>query len=125
MDVLLVEDDELVRRCLIDMLSEAGLRVAAAASATEALALPVGTDAPIVLVADVHLGARVDGFGLVAAARRRWPSIRTVMISGDDDIAERVRGPADRFLSKPFREADLLQAIRDLDELPLVSSGAG
>jgi CheY-like chemotaxis protein len=112
MDVLLVENDELVRRSLIEALSELGLRVAAAASAKEALALARGTDAPIVLVTDAHLGAGMDGLGLAAAARCRWPGIRTVLISGDAEMAERV-GPLDRFLPKPFREADLLRAIRD------------
>jgi hypothetical protein len=39
MNVLLVENDEAVRTCLIEMLREVGLHVAAASTATEALAL--------------------------------------------------------------------------------------
>jgi hypothetical protein len=54
----------------------------------------------------------MDGVRLAAAARGRWPGIRTILISGDAEIAERV-GPLDRFLPKPFREVDLLRAIRD------------
>jgi CheY-like chemotaxis protein len=113
MNVLLVENDDAVRTCLIEMLGEVGLHVAAASTATEALALSNETDAPAVLVADVHLGAGMDGFGLAAVARCRWPGIRTVLISGDAEMAERVSGPPHRFLPKPFRGADLLQAIRD------------
>jgi CheY-like chemotaxis protein len=66
-----------------------------------------------VIVADVHLGAGMDGFGLAAVARCRWPGIRTVLISGKAEMVERVSGPPHRFLPKPFRGADLLQAIRD------------
>ncbi len=42
MDVLLVENDALVRACLADMLGEMGLRVAALPNASEVLALPDG-----------------------------------------------------------------------------------
>jgi CheY-like chemotaxis protein len=111
MNVLLIEDDELVRASVFEMLTDAGLSVVPASSVAEALALLDGADAPAVLVADMHLGAGMDGYRLAAAARRRWPSIRTVLISGDDEIAERVCGPIDSFLAKPFRGVDLLQAI--------------
>ncbi len=125
MDVLLVEDDEFVRDCLSDMLREAGLCVTAASTPTEALAMPDATGTPTVLVADVHLGARVDGFGLAIAARRRWPGIRAVLMSGDDEITERVCASGDKFLPKPFRGADLLQAICELGELRLATSDPG
>ena len=111
MNVLLVENDEPVRTCLIEMLREVGLHVAAASTATDALALCNAADAPAVLVADVHLGAGMDGFGLAAVARCRWPGIRTVLISGDADMAEHIGEPPHTFLPKPFRGADLLQAI--------------
>jgi CheY-like chemotaxis protein len=52
MNVLLVENDEPVRTCLIEMLSEVGLQVAAASTATETLALSNDTYAPALLVAD-------------------------------------------------------------------------
>jgi CheY-like chemotaxis protein len=46
MNVLLVENDETVRTCLIEMLREVGLHVAAASTAIEALALSNETDRP-------------------------------------------------------------------------------
>ena len=74
MNVLLVENDEPVRTCLIELLLEVGLRVIAVSTATVALALSNETDTPAVLVADVHLGTGMHGFGLAAVARCRWPS---------------------------------------------------
>src|SRR5690242_14184185 len=111
MDVLLVEDDVSVRSCLIDVLSEAGLRVVAASTAAEALGLPETMQPPAVLVTDVRLGAGMDGVGLAVLARHRWPGIRIVVMSGGHEIADGICGPIDRFLPKPFREIDLLQAI--------------
>ena len=112
MDVLLVENNDLVRACLMDMLGETGLRVTALPNASGVLALPDGAEAPAVLVTDVHLGAGMDGFALAAAARQRWPGIHAVLISGDARVADRILAPAESFLPKPFRVDDLMQAVR-------------
>jgi CheY-like chemotaxis protein len=116
MNVLLVEDDESIRSCLADLLVDAGLRVTSVANAREAFAVQLLED-PSVLLADVRLGPGMNGFVLVAAARQRWPGIRCVLMSGDPAAAQKgaggqegVGGP-DLFLSKPFRAAQLLQAL--------------
>lgn len=110
--VLVVEDDELVRAYVADLLSDAGMVVTITADPRRALDAPVGLQPPLVLVADVDLGADMGGFELAAAARHRWPFVRTILISGGavDLDAHRLH-PSDRFLAKPFRAADLLGAI--------------
>jgi DNA-binding NtrC family response regulator len=110
MNVLLVEDDESIRSSLADLLIDAGLRVTSVASAREALAVE-GLEKPSVLLADVRLGPGMNGFTLVTEARQRWPGIRCVLMSGDPMAAQKsARGP-DLFLPKPFRVAQLLQAL--------------
>ena len=111
--MLLVENDSLLRSCLIDVLSEAGLSIEVAFTAAEALALADSLQAPAVLVTDLQLDTGMDGLGLAALARRRWPGIRTILMSGDHEVANRICGPIDKFVPKPFGEFDLLQAIRD------------
>ncbi|MBV8615798.1 MAG: response regulator [Acetobacteraceae bacterium] len=110
MNVLLVEDDESIRSCLADLLVEAGLRVTSVGSAQEALGIVAG-ERPCVLLADLRLGAGMNGFTLIAAARQRWPGIRCVLMSGDPDAAQKAAEGPDLFLSKPFRTAQLLQAL--------------
>lgn len=109
--VLLVENDEMVRGCLVDLLREAGLRVAVASSAAEALGLFEAAGDLAVLVADVHLGPGMDGIRLAAAARCRWPRLRAVLISGDVEVGDRVLPASDHFLPKPFRAAELVRAV--------------
>jgi DNA-binding NtrC family response regulator len=110
MNVLLVEDDQLVRSCLNDLLTDAGAHVIPVRSATEALGID-SVEAPSVLLADVRLGPGMNGFTLAAEARQRWPGIRCVLMSGDPTAAPRSMEGPDRFLAKPFRVAELLEAI--------------
>lgn len=113
MHVLLVEDDELVRLCLGEMLADAGMSVTEAPSAERALGL-VGTAAavPDVLLTDVNLGLGMDGIALAAEAHRRWPAVRVVLISGvASNLLGRRLHPSDRFLPKPFSDDALLRAI--------------
>ncbi len=111
--LLLVEDDELVRACLVDMLDDAGFRVVSVSNAADALALGDGTEEPDVLVTDVYLGPGMNGMRLLALARDRWPGIGAVLISGDGLLAHKFTDPAARFLPKPFCGAELVRAIRD------------
>jgi two-component system, response regulator PdtaR len=113
MDVLLVEDDSTVRACLADVLGDAGLQVAEASNAAEALSRPQASTAPLVLVTDLNLNSGLDGLELAEIACRRWPSIGVVLISGDD-VASSCEGASYRFLQKPFRGDSLVQAVHDL-----------
>lgn len=110
MHVLLVEDDELVRSCLEDLLIDAGVRVTPATSATEALAI-CGVECPSVLLADVWLGPGMNGLKLAAEARQRWPGLRCVLMSGDPTVTRDDTETPDIFLAKPFQTSDLLRAV--------------
>lgn len=114
MDVLLVEDDDLVRATSAEVLVDAGLEVAEAASGEQALCMGSASP-PAVLVTDVDLGRGMSGLDVAAAARRRWPGLGVLYITGRPGNLQGVplRG-RDRFLSKPFRAAALIDTVRDL-----------
>ncbi len=113
MDVLLVEDDALVRECLGEALGDAGWRVSEAAGAAEALDLMTTDGMPGVLVADMALGRGMSGLALIAAARLHWPGVRAVLVSGTD-MAEPALDTGDRFLRKPFDVDILTRAVSEL-----------
>jgi len=110
-DVLLVEDDELIRDILGEALNEAGLDTVRSSNAEQALEL-MGGDAPRVMVTDINLGAGMDGLALGRAARLRFPHLPIVYISGR--YAE-VNGLqiGEKFLPKPFPASALLRAIAE------------
>jgi FixJ family two-component response regulator len=109
--VFLVDDDPRVREALCSLISSVGLRVAAFGSAAEFLAFEK-PDAPCCLVLDLQLPG-VNGLELQRElAGGESPPI--IFISGHRDIPSSVRAMkagAIEFLSKPFGEQELLQAI--------------
>lgn len=109
--VFVVDDDHRVREALTSLVSSAGLRVAVFGSAAEFLESEK-PDAPACLVLDLILPGS-SGLELQQQlAAGDAPPI--VFISGHGDIPSSVRamkGGAIEFLSKPFDEQELLQAI--------------
>jgi CheY-like chemotaxis protein len=112
-DVMLVENDALVRAFLIEMLSDGGLRVAEASCAAEALEAVNAVGPSTVLVTDLLLGPGMDGTALIAALRERQPAMRAILISGAE-VADGKLDPRDAFLAKPFHGDDLVRAVQAL-----------
>lgn len=109
--VFLVDDDLRVREALCSLISSVGLGVAAFGSAAEFLAFEK-PDAPSCLVLDLQL-PDVSGLELQRElAGGDAPPI--IFITGHGDVPSSVRAMkagAIEFLSKPFGEQELLQAI--------------
>jgi two-component system, OmpR family, response regulator len=82
MKVMLVEDDELVRATLLDSLDDAGLQVARFTDPEKALSPPEAVDPPDVVITDVDLGCKLNGFAVAATVRDRWPAVHILLISG-------------------------------------------
>ena len=109
--VFVVDDDHRIREALTSLISSVSLRVAAFGSATEFLESEK-PDAPACLVLDLEL-PDISGLELQQElAATEAPPI--VFITGHGDIPSSVRAMkagAIEFLSKPFGEQELLQAI--------------
>ena len=112
--ILVVEDDEGVRRLIADHLSAAGYRVLAAPGADSALARLDGAGAVQLLLTDVVMPGR-GGRELAAQVRALQPDTRIVFMSAYPD-QEAGTGEADwgsaLFLPKPFDRAGLLATVR-------------
>jgi FixJ family two-component response regulator len=109
--VFVVDDDPRVREALSDLLSSSDMQAQTFCSAAEYLACPK-PDGPACLVLDVQL-PDINGLDLQSQfSQESLPPI--VFITGHGDIPSSVRaikaGAVD-FLSKPFKEADLMRAI--------------
>ena len=109
--VILAEDEALLRLDAADMLDAAGYSILEAATADQAAEL-LRTRAEVqVLVTDVSMPGKLDGFGLARLARAVHPFIGIVIVSGRDapDADELPAGAA--FLMKPFSQEGLLKAV--------------
>jgi type II secretory ATPase GspE/PulE/Tfp pilus assembly ATPase PilB-like protein/CheY-like chemotaxis protein len=108
--VLLVEDEEQLRRVMKDLLQREGYRVAEARDGIQALD-EVDRFAPDVIILDLNLPG-LDGYGVLQQLRSR-PATREIPImvltaKGDEDNEVRVfELGADDFVTKPFRARSL------------------
>jgi signal transduction histidine kinase len=115
--ILLVEDEELVRELLCEMLQRHGYRVLVAAQGHDALQLCAYLDEAIhLLVTDVVM-PHMNGYELVARLTAVYPDLRVLLISGYvGEIAERNDRlpPYTAFLQKPFTPDVLAAKVRDV-----------
>ena len=104
MQVLIVEDEPLIRMCIRDVLEEAGFLCAEAADAAQAAALlDGGGPPPDLLVSDYNLGPGPDGMAVAAAAVRRLPGLPVLFVTGNPEcFAGRSPLPQEGLLAKPF-----------------------
>ncbi len=120
--VLLVEDEPRLRDAIAEALGGAGLGVVVRATASAEAALGAveadpAAPPPAVLVTDTGLapGGGMDGLALAAEARRRWPGLGVVYVTGRPSRLDgQVLGGRDRFLPKPVRRAALVRTVRGL-----------
>ena len=111
--VYVVDDDASVREALSSLIRSVGWRVEAFASAQEFLAHPQ-TDAPSCLVLDVQLPG-LSGLDLQQELAKADIQIPIIFLTGHGDIPTSVRAikaGALEFLTKPFNDEDLLDAIQ-------------
>jgi FixJ family two-component response regulator len=111
--VLVVDDDVSVREALGSLIRSAGFRVETFASAQQFLAHPP-TDVPSCLVLDVRLPG-LSGLDLQKRLAEINLEIPIVFITGHGDVptsVQAMKAGALEFLTKPFADRDLLDAIR-------------
>ncbi len=112
--ILIVDDEDLVRRLCVRYLTEAGYRVAEAPNGHEALER-LGEGCPDLLITDSSM-PELDGVGLILEARSRYPAIRVLRMSGSyGSSGSRDQVPPDIMtLDKPFGSEVLLAAVTGL-----------
>ena len=106
---LVVEDDPFQRECLADLLKSEGLGVVECENGevAELVLATTGTELRA-MVTDIELGGEMSGLELAQYAKRRFPELNVVMVSGHG--APYV--PHDtHFLAKPYDPKKLLDAV--------------
>ena len=111
--VFVIDDDEAMREALQSLIRSVGLRVQTFASAREFLTSQ-RRDAPACLVLDVRLPG-LSGLDLQRELVEAEIHLPIIFITGHGDIpmtVQAMKAGAVEFLTKPFRDQDLLDAIQ-------------
>jgi len=116
MKVLVAGDDELSRRMLDALLTEAGYQVVLAQGGQEALAVAVGQDPPRILLLDWGMPG-LDGIEVCRRVRRRGGAARPYILLISEkprrqDALDGLDAGADDFITKPYAPEELLARVR-------------
>jgi CheY-like chemotaxis protein len=118
--ILLVEDDEQVRRFALSQLKSLGYNVLQAHNGVEAMELIEGNERIDLLFTDVVMPG-MSGRQLADSARRRRPGLKVLFTSGYNEEAIVHHGRVDhgvQLLPKPYRRRELAKRIRSIFDAP-------
>lgn len=123
-DILVVDDDTLLRGMVAEWLTQVGYVVREAQDGVAALALLRGAPARL-LITDMQMPS-LNGAEMLAIVCREFPTMPVIAMSGQFDSGfgftreTAIKAGATKVLAKPFSRDDLLMSVRavvDLEKL--------
>ena len=81
-NVLIVEDEMILRMRAIDIVEDAGFNPVEAVNADQAISILRSRSDISLLFTDIQLPGSVDGLKLAHAVHDRWPSVKIILVSG-------------------------------------------
>lgn len=114
--ILVVEDEGLIRSTITETLEDAGYRVVEAETGDQACCMLHGNDTIDALLTDIQMPGAKDGIDVAQSFQKHYPNRPVVFMTGRPDMLSRVGklSPAAALLQKPFRSAQMLDALEVL-----------
>ncbi|AZF07251.1 response regulator [Pseudomonas sp. R5-89-07] len=110
--ILVLEDDEIIRALMVDVLEDFGAVVTSFPSADEGMIYLERGDEPVdLIVSDVQMPGLLNGYDLSRVVAHRWPEVQVVLTSGNTTIASQLGGSV-RFLPKPWSTDHLIECVQ-------------
>jgi CheY-like chemotaxis protein len=112
--VLLVDDDEVMRTTLTEVLEQSGFTVTSAPNVVEALKR-ITSEPYDALLSDLHMPGAGDGLTVVSAMRHANPSAVTLLLSAFPHMeaaAQAILSQADEILVKPMDVTSLVDVVK-------------
>ncbi len=110
--ILVVDDEEMLRSLLTRTLEREGYSVATASGGKSAAEM-LSKNRYQIMVSDVKM-PEMNGFDLLKFAKARDPKMAVVMMTGFGDdftVKEAIMLGADEYVMKPFKSADIVAAV--------------
>lgn len=111
---MVIDDSNTIRRSAEIFLKQSGCEVILAEDGFDALS-KIASELPDVIFVDIMM-PRLDGYQTCSLIKRnpRFKSTPVIMLSSKDGLFDRARGRmvgSDEYLTKPFTQESLLQAV--------------
>ena len=113
--VMVIDDSNTIRRSAEIFLKASGCKVILAEDGFDALA-KISNEHPDLIFVDIMM-PRLDGYQTCSLIKRnaRYKSTPVIMLSSKDGLFDRARGRmvgSDQYLTKPFTQESLLEAVK-------------
>jgi two-component sensor histidine kinase/ActR/RegA family two-component response regulator len=113
-NVLVVEDEMVLRMRAVDIVEDAGFTAVEAVNAAEALSILESRSDISLLFSDIQMPGTMDGLKLAHAVHDRWPSIKIILVSGKIESSD-IDKPADsRFFRKPLEVDRIIAELQQM-----------
>lgn len=113
-EILIVEDEPLLRMDIADHLSALGYRVFEGANADEAISVLELNSGIRLIITDIDMPGSMDGLKLAAAVRDRWPPVKIIVVSGHRVVEITDLPDGSMFFSKPYSPLEIESSMREL-----------
>ncbi|MDB5576205.1 MAG: signal transduction histidine kinase [Bradyrhizobium sp.] len=124
-NVLIVEDEMMLRMRAVDIVEDAGFRSVEAVNADEAMSILESRSDISLLFTDIQMPGSMDGLKLAHTVHDRWPAIKIILVSGQVRPSDAERPVDSRFFGKPLGMQQMiteLQSMVGVSALKIVSS---
>ncbi len=111
-NVLIVEDELVLRMRAVDIVEDAGFVPIEAISADQALMILESRSDISLLLTDIQMPGTMDGLMLARAVHDRWPSIKIILVSGQVKPTDADKPVDSRFFSKPLSDQQMIAELQ-------------
>ena len=122
-NVLVVEDEMVLRMRAVDIVEDAGFCPVEAVNADEAISILESRSDISLLFTDIQMPGSMDGLKLAHAVHDRWPAIKIILVSGQVTPTDAEKPTDSRFFGKPLGVEKMiseLQAMVGMGALKIV-----
>jgi CheY-like chemotaxis protein len=113
-NVLVVEDEMILRMRAVDIVEDAGFNPVEAVNADQAISILESRSDIALLFTDIQMPGSMDGLKLAHAVHDRWPSIKIILVSGQVKPSDAERPTDSRFFGKPLGVDQMIAELQDM-----------
>src|ERR1700754_165193 len=113
-NVLVVEDEMILRMRAVDIVEDAGFCPIEAVNADEAISILESRSDISLLFSDIQMPGTMDGLKLAHAVHDRWPSIKIILVSGQIKVSDEDKPVDSLFFGKPLEVKRMISEIQGM-----------
>lgn len=113
-NVLVVEDEMVLRMRAVDIVEDAGFTAVEATNADQAIKVLEARSDISLLFSDIQMPGSIDGLKLAHAVHERWPEIKIILVSGQINPSDDEKPQDSRFFGKPIDSKQMIAELQNM-----------